>query len=439
MEEASRLSHPRAAVRVLLSVIVAVAAMALISPIPHQVRAASVSGGVVLDGYGGIHPFGGATVNTANAPYWPGWDISRALVVLPGGTGGWELDGWGGIHNFGAAPPIASPVYWPGWDIARDFVVYPSGSGYAGYLLDGYGGLHPFGGAPYLPDSTYWPGWDIARSLSLNFNSQGVPTGGWILDAWGGIHAFGSAPPLPGYTAYTPGSNTWYKLRVSADGGYAITRTGGIMYGGNQLPFDTSGMPSWGSWGIVSDIVALGLPDAQYGISAPLNSNFSYDAQASSMMDQMMSQDRESRGLPGLAENPLLDQIAGGTATYNLGGCGGPSDVIESRADDMYARQYFNHPIPGCSTTQYVFDTYYTSYGISWQTAGENIEWSEGQTTLSSSASEANTLWLNSPEHYANIMDSAYNQIGCGVSYVSQGSYQGASGPISIWVCDFAG
>jgi hypothetical protein len=28
------------------------------------------------------------------------------------------LDGWGGIHPFGTAPNVASGGYWTGWDIA---------------------------------------------------------------------------------------------------------------------------------------------------------------------------------------------------------------------------------------------------------------------------------------------------------------------------------
>src|SRR5439155_12890199 len=33
-------------------------------------------------------------------PYWPGWDIARGVAVRLDGTGGLVLDGWGGLHPF---------------------------------------------------------------------------------------------------------------------------------------------------------------------------------------------------------------------------------------------------------------------------------------------------------------------------------------------------
>src|SRR5205823_7655765 len=67
-------------------------------------------GGVILDGYGGLHAFGGMLLNFAFAPYWNGWDIARAVVVRADGLGGWTLDAWGGIHAWGAAAGIAQPA-----------------------------------------------------------------------------------------------------------------------------------------------------------------------------------------------------------------------------------------------------------------------------------------------------------------------------------------
>jgi hypothetical protein len=42
---------------------------------------ATLPGGIVLDGWGGLHTFGSASVDTSNAPYWQGWDIARSFVV----------------------------------------------------------------------------------------------------------------------------------------------------------------------------------------------------------------------------------------------------------------------------------------------------------------------------------------------------------------------
>jgi hypothetical protein len=87
--------------------------------------------GYVLDGYGNIHPF--APTGTALPPvlaasaYWGGWDIARSVWLLPGSTltapGGYVLDGYGGLHPFGNAPAAPAGPYW-GRDIARNLTGY---------------------------------------------------------------------------------------------------------------------------------------------------------------------------------------------------------------------------------------------------------------------------------------------------------------------------
>jgi len=78
------------------------------------------------------------------------------------------LDGYGGLHPFNGAPALAAPAYWPGWDIARALWLLPGStlSAPAGYVLDGYGGMHPFGGAPAIASAGSWPGSDLAHNLS---------------------------------------------------------------------------------------------------------------------------------------------------------------------------------------------------------------------------------------------------------------------------------
>ncbi|MBV8301862.1 MAG: hypothetical protein JOY68_08055 [Candidatus Dormibacteraeota bacterium] len=179
-------------------------------------------GGVTLDGFGGLNAFGGLQLNTAGAPYWPGWDIARSLVVLPDGSGGWELDGLGGVHPFGSAGALSGTPVWPRWDIARSLVVNPDGT--SGYVLDGWGGLHPFGGAPMLNGSPYWYGDDVARGLAIHYTPSGDPDGGWVLDAYGGIHAFGAAPDEP-QPSYFAGRNLYLQLNSTFDGGlYTVSR-----------------------------------------------------------------------------------------------------------------------------------------------------------------------------------------------------------------------
>src|SRR5256714_12166822 len=147
------MAHPRKACPGLVAALLLAGLVQLEMPTPAN-AAPSATGGVTLDGYGGIHPFGGLNLNTASAPYWGGFDIARAVVLRQDGSGGWTLDGYGGIHAFGAAPAIPSPGYW-GCGIDRAFVVKGRGAdvggrGRQGKVLDGDGGAHPWGGAPAL-------------------------------------------------------------------------------------------------------------------------------------------------------------------------------------------------------------------------------------------------------------------------------------------------
>ena len=142
--------------------------------------------GYVLDGFGGLHPFGGAPPRSGAA--WPGWDIARDLVLLPNGSG-YVLDGWGGIHPFGGAPSLGSGPSWPGFDIARKLAIFPQGA----YVLDGYGGVHPVGGAPRMPAAHTWPGADIAKDLVPAASGPG----GYLLDGYGAAWALGGAPAIP--------------------------------------------------------------------------------------------------------------------------------------------------------------------------------------------------------------------------------------------------
>jgi hypothetical protein len=102
-----------------------------------------VDSGYVLDGYGGVHPWGNAP-QTYGFPYWSGWDIARAIVTYDNGTGGYVLDGFGGVHSFGGAPVVQSnPGYWNNRDIARGLAMQPFAR--RGYYLDSTtGGLWAF-------------------------------------------------------------------------------------------------------------------------------------------------------------------------------------------------------------------------------------------------------------------------------------------------------
>jgi len=227
---------------------------------PGSTRAAGpVHGGAFLDGYGQVHPFGGLSLDTSNAPSWPNWDIARALTLREDGRGGWELDGFGHIHAFGSAPPIATPGYWPGWDIARDIVVTSRSGGVldgaSGYLLDGFGGIHAWGGAPALGGAPYTPGWDNARGLSIHVDGAGRPDGGWMLESNGSIASFGAAGAL-GLTL--PRDDVHLKLHVLGNGtsGLAVSHWGVTTGFGSISPY-WNGYTDWNAWSITRDIQLL--------------------------------------------------------------------------------------------------------------------------------------------------------------------------------------
>jgi uncharacterized protein YvpB len=221
-------------------------------------------GGLVLDGWGGLHPFGGASINTANSPYWQGWDIARAVAVRPDGSGGWTLDGFGGIHAWGSAQPVATPGYWPGWDIARDVVMTSRDAdgqvdGRQGYLLDGFGVIHPWGGAP--PLSGPQPGADLARSLVIDFDSNGNPGGGWVLYSDDSLHAFGAASGKAAPVVPT-GKPLWVKIRGSSASGYVVGHWGTVQTWGGVRPYWT-GYSDWGTWDIERDVAVLRADNGQ--------------------------------------------------------------------------------------------------------------------------------------------------------------------------------
>jgi hypothetical protein len=73
-----------------------------------------------------LHPFGDAAAVSGFA-YWRGWDIARGVQLLPVNTAtsaqGWVLDGWGGLHAFGGAPRVAGGYYTPGSISAVDLAI----------------------------------------------------------------------------------------------------------------------------------------------------------------------------------------------------------------------------------------------------------------------------------------------------------------------------
>ena len=101
------------------------------------------------------------------------------------------------------------------------------------------------------------------------------------------------------------------------------------------------------------------------------------------------------------------DRAANGAASLRFSGA--LARVAQYRAQDMLNRNYFSHYDP--ATGQLAFVALLHLWGIPYSTAGENIAWSTNP-----SMAGINTMFMNSPEHRANILNGAYHQAGIGVA-----------------------
>jgi hypothetical protein len=222
--------------------------------------------GLVLDAYGGLHPYGSPGLVPSAYPYYPGHDIARDFVFVPGGTGGYELDGFGGIHPFsvGGNPLPAAPAnypYFPGNDVARKITLLASGLG--GYVLDLYGGVHAWSvtGQPLpaaISQHGYWPGANVARDIWVDPAATGTSASGYVLDLYGGLHPFWSAtaaaPAAITNHSYWAGRDIARALWLlpnatpSAATGYTLDAYGGIhplASSGQSLPNPISVYAYW--------------------------------------------------------------------------------------------------------------------------------------------------------------------------------------------------
>lgn len=103
---------------------------------------------------------------------------------------------------------------------------------------------------------------------------------------------------------------------------------------------------------------------------------------------------RQSLGLEQLKNNEVLESAA------------------LAKAEDMVVKQYFAHISPENMGLKY----WLSSKGYKYEVAGENLA------IGFSTPEEVLQAWKNSPTHYANLMDTDYNEIG--VAMVA-GNYQG--------------
>lgn len=108
---------------------------------------------------------------------------------------------------------------------------------------------------------------------------------------------------------------------------------------------------------------------------------------------QLLNADRAANGLPALKLNTSLVRLA------------------ENYGQDMINRNYFSHYNP---EGQSPFDRMQQA-GISYSAAGENL-------AINSNVTAAETAFMNSSGHRANILNSNYTDVGIGVRTNAAGS-----------------
>ena len=118
------------------------------------------------------------------------------------------------------------------------------------------------------------------------------------------------------------------------------------------------------------------------------------------------NQQRNTNGVASLAINGELNQAA------------------QAKANDMATRDYWSHNTPE-GNPPWVF---FANAGYAYTKAGENLAY--GFTT----ANDAVTGWMNSPEHKANLLDSQFIDVGFG--FAESSNYQG-TGPETIVVAEY--
>ena len=101
------------------------------------------------------------------------------------------------------------------------------------------------------------------------------------------------------------------------------------------------------------------------------------------------------------------DRTANGVSTLSWSAALGR--VAQYRAQDMLNRNYFSHYDP--STGQLAFVELLHLWGIPYTMAGENIAWSTDPFM-----GAINVMFMNSPEHRANILNRGYHRAGVGVA-----------------------
>ena len=89
--------------------------------------------------------------------------------------------------------------------------------------------------------------------------------------------------------------------------------------------------------------------------------------------------------------------------------------IAQARSQDMIARHYFSHHMPGGGMVFDILDRDHVSYEM----AGENIALNNyiDFYPMARTVRQTNTDLMNSPDHRANLLEPRYTEIGLGMAF----------------------
>jgi uncharacterized protein YkwD len=89
--------------------------------------------------------------------------------------------------------------------------------------------------------------------------------------------------------------------------------------------------------------------------------------------------------------------------------------IAQARSQDMIARHYFSHHMPGGGMVFDILDRDHVSYEM----AGENIALNNyiDFYPIARTVRQTNTDLMNSPDHRANLLEPKYTEIGLGMAF----------------------
>jgi uncharacterized protein YkwD len=142
---------------------------------------------------------------------------------------------------------------------------------------------------------------------------------------------------------------------------------------------------------------------------------FAGDTALESSVFQQINQVRRSHGLPPFT---LSTKLAAAAAQHSN----------EMGADGYFAHESFDHSVFWKRVARW-----YSPTGTRYWTVGENLLWASPDV----SPAHAVTMWMNSPEHRANLLNRTWGEIGLSAVHLDAAPGVYGDQPVTILTADF--